>query len=199
LLVGMTLNRSSKDFLEEDRATLNALRPHLIQAYRNGDVITRSRREIALMSRGLENSGRAIVLLTHARLVVRATDRARHWLVSYFGWRRRTSSRLPEALDRWLCEELRRRSDPTLVAAPLQPFCIETIDGSLIARLVIQDEGVGAARGRRLAPARDRRLHRARSSAFEPRRVGQNGRLICSERKNGATAAGHSGMPVVEG
>jgi len=171
LLVGMTLNRSSKDFLEEDRSTLNALRPHLIQAYRNGDVITRSRREIALMSRGLENSSRAIVLLTHERLVVRATDRARHWLVSYFGWRPRTSSRLPEALDRWLCEELRRRSDPTLVAAPLQPFCIETIDGSLVARLVIQDEGVIVLLDERLNAAAENVVlqHGLRSSGLSKR------------------------------
>lgn len=35
LVIGIALNRSRSDFLERDRALLDLLRPHLVQAYRN--------------------------------------------------------------------------------------------------------------------------------------------------------------------
>src|SRR5260370_39982317 len=38
LVIGIALNRSRADFSERDRAVLEAIRPHLAQAYRNATV-----------------------------------------------------------------------------------------------------------------------------------------------------------------
>lgn len=143
LLVGVTLNRSSKDFTEEDRRTLNILRPHLIQAYRNADALTRARCEVALMTQGIEGSGRAIIFLSEDRVILRATTKARRWLTSHFGWPSGMSTqRLPELLDRWLGNEMRKRTDTACLAYPVEPFYIEKSRGSLIITAVTQHDGV---------------------------------------------------------
>jgi DNA-binding CsgD family transcriptional regulator len=141
LLVGVTLNRSARDFTEEDRLTLNLVRPHLIQAYRNAGTVTLSRRDIALVTQGIEDTGRAIVLVSREGAVLRTTPRACRWLALYFGWPGRGSSRrLPEALDRWLQEETRKRSHSDAVGRPSVPFAIGNDRGTLTVRMLVQDD-----------------------------------------------------------
>jgi hypothetical protein len=47
LVIEIAVNRSSRDFSEWDRLLLNLLRPHLIQAYRNAELATQLRQELA--------------------------------------------------------------------------------------------------------------------------------------------------------
>lgn len=141
--VGVTLNRAAMDFTQEDRLTLNLLRPHLIQAYRNAEVVTESRREIALMTQGFDEAGRGIILVSAERVIVKATMKARRYLASYFRWPAPGSSdSLPGAIDAWLGEQMKRRSDTALVALPAMPFSVENGDGKLAVRLVIQDDQI---------------------------------------------------------
>lgn len=143
LLVGVTLNRSSRDFTEEDRLTLNMLRPHLIQAYRNAGAVTQSRREIVLLTQGIEDTGRAVLLLSRERRILRATTKARRWLASYFGWPGRESTeRLPDLLDRWLRQEIMRRSVRDSVACPYAPYSTVNDAGTLIVQAITQDDQV---------------------------------------------------------
>jgi DNA-binding CsgD family transcriptional regulator len=143
LLIGVTLNRSSKDFTEEDRLTLNVLRPHLIQAYRNAGAMTQSRREITLLTQGLEDTGRAVVLLSRDGGIRRATAKARQWLTSYFGWPGHGSAqRLPDVLDRWLRQETRIRSETDAVAHPAVPLSVEGEAATLVVRAAAQDDQV---------------------------------------------------------
>jgi DNA-binding CsgD family transcriptional regulator len=143
LLVGVTLNRSTTDFNEDDRLTLNVLRPHLIQAYRNASAITESQRQITLMMQGIEDVGRAIILVSREGAILRTTTKSRRWLACYFGWPGRGSARcLPETLDRWLRQELRRRSAVDAVAPPAEPFFIEHDAGGVIVRALVQDDRV---------------------------------------------------------
>src|SRR5919199_5782543 len=77
LVIGIAVNRSSRDFSERDRLLFNLLRSHLIQAYQNAESATRSRRDLALLSRALEEPDRgALVLAEDDRLRFRA-ERAR--------------------------------------------------------------------------------------------------------------------------
>jgi DNA-binding CsgD family transcriptional regulator len=143
LLVGVTLNRSSTDFNEEDRRTLNVLRPHLIQAYRNASAMSQSRCQITLMTQGIEESGHAIILLSRDEAILRATTKARQWLASYFGWPRRGSTRcLPERLGRWLRHEMGKRSARDAVAHPAVPFSIEHGEGALVVRAMVRNDQV---------------------------------------------------------
>lgn len=45
----IAVNRSGKDFSEQERLLLNLLRPHLIQAYRNAESATRLRQDSTLL------------------------------------------------------------------------------------------------------------------------------------------------------
>jgi DNA-binding CsgD family transcriptional regulator len=143
LLVGVTLNRGSTDFNEEDRRTLNALRPHLIQAYRNASAMSQSRCQLTLMTQGIEDLGHAIILLSREGVILRATARARQWLASYFGWPGRGSSHcLPEILGCWLRHALEKRSAADAVAHPIQPFSIGNGEGALVVRAMIRNDQV---------------------------------------------------------
>jgi hypothetical protein len=44
-LIGVMLNRSGRDFTERDRRLLDLLRPHLAQAYRNAESVTKMRQD----------------------------------------------------------------------------------------------------------------------------------------------------------
>lgn len=143
LLIGVTLNRFSRDFTEEDRLTLNMLRPHLIQAYRNAGAMTQSRREITLLTQGIADTGRAVLLLTQEGGIRRATAKARRLLAFYFGWPGRGSAqRLPDSLDRWVRQETMKRPAADRVAHPAAPFFIESDAGTLVVRIVAQDDQV---------------------------------------------------------
>jgi DNA-binding CsgD family transcriptional regulator len=141
LLLGMTLNRSARDFTDGERLVLNVLRPHLIQAYWTAEAMTRSRRDLELLGRGLDGLNRAIILLTHERAIVHATAQARKWLTTYFGWPgRRSIQRLPSALDAWLHREMSRMSGTDLVARPSAPIVLEN-DGRTLSIAAIVQEG----------------------------------------------------------
>src|SRR5262245_53671904 len=86
LIVGVAMNRAAKDFTEEDRLAANIVRHHLIQAYRNAEAMTQAQHAISLLSEGIEEIERGIILLSEGGVIVQTTRRARHWLGFYFGW-----------------------------------------------------------------------------------------------------------------
>ena len=53
LVVGIALNRSHRDYSERDRLVLDTLSPHLVQAYRNAEAVTRLQNEISEFNRTL--------------------------------------------------------------------------------------------------------------------------------------------------
>jgi DNA-binding CsgD family transcriptional regulator len=135
LVIGIALNRSSRDFSERGRLLLNLLRPHLIQAYRNAESATRLRRELALMARALEESDRGMVVLTRSRQVRYYTERAREWISEYFEPARRTDQ-LPESLQRWVEHQQSLLSKNGDVPPPREPLTLERAGKRLVVRLV---------------------------------------------------------------
>ena len=96
LLIVLCLNRSGGcDFSGRDRALMNLLRPHLVQAYRTAEVFTELRRGVALLERGPDGLRRGLVVVTGDGRLGFATDRAQRWLDRYFGGRRSGPDRLP--------------------------------------------------------------------------------------------------------
>jgi len=139
LIVGVAMNRGAKDFTEEDRLTANIIRHHLIQAYRNAEIMTQAQHAISLLTEGIEEVERGIILLSANGGIVQTTPRARHWLGLYFGWPGRGSTkRLPEPLVRWLNEGTTTKS----VADVSTPFCIEKESGVLTVRTLRKDHDV---------------------------------------------------------
>jgi DNA-binding CsgD family transcriptional regulator len=102
LLVGVVLNRCGRDFSERDRALLNLLRPHLVNAYRNAQART----VLAALERAPGGGGDAVVLIGALGEPLVFTPRARD-LVGAFA---------PEQLPEW-CRTMRSRAP--LPAEPL--------------------------------------------------------------------------------
>jgi DNA-binding CsgD family transcriptional regulator len=144
LIIGLSFARRRRTFTERERAMLNLLRPHLIQAYRNAEAATGLAASLASTREVLEATGAALVAVAPDGKVRLCTTIARLWLERCFpAWRRR-QTRLPEAMAHWL----NRRRAP--VAAhhlpdPNQPLVIDCKGGPLVVRLMHVSGGKDAA------------------------------------------------------
>jgi DNA-binding CsgD family transcriptional regulator len=103
--IAFALNRQHSDFSDEDVAVLDMLRPHLVQAYRNAQLLT--------VLRGIDDvlaeSGRALVVLGNTGVDARAAPRAQAALAAHFGEPR--VGVLPEPVAEWIAEERRDTFD----------------------------------------------------------------------------------------
>jgi DNA-binding CsgD family transcriptional regulator len=134
LVIGIALSRSRVDFSERDRRVLNLLRPHLIQAYRNAEVVSQVNKELALVTKGVEQLSLGVMVLTRDGRVQRVTARAQQWLGEYFGSPgRRRANGLPESLRRWIRQQEADNGD---VPAPRKPLVVERPGGRLVVRLL---------------------------------------------------------------
>jgi DNA-binding CsgD family transcriptional regulator len=115
-LVAIGLYRTGSDFSECDRVCLDLLRPHLAHLQRRSEVMARTRRDLALVTRGVEAWGQAFVLVGREGRMRHASQRAQQWLAHYFGRGPRPDF-LPEPLLRWMRD---------------------TMDGPAPARLVVE-------------------------------------------------------------
>jgi DNA-binding CsgD family transcriptional regulator len=86
----------------------------------------------------LEAAGRSVVSLGPGGRIRRMSERAQHWLMSYFGplWSDRTT--LPSALDEWLRRQLRATIGDGDLGNPRRPFVVER-DGKRLTVQVLSD------------------------------------------------------------
>jgi DNA-binding CsgD family transcriptional regulator len=136
LLIGVTLNRQDRDFTERERTILAAARSHITQAHRNASALTMLRRELLSTRSALEESGKAIILLTHSGTVQTETMLASRWLEQYFG-RRPHPSMLPAVLNDWV----RSQKDRLHRLEPLIPLIVEKT-ARLIVRLFLGSDQI---------------------------------------------------------
>ncbi len=103
--IAFALNRRHPDFSDDEVRLLDALRPHLVQTYRNAQLLT--------VLRGIDDvlaeSGRALVVLGKGGLDARASPRAQVALATHFGPPR--AGVLPEPVAAWVAEERRQVFD----------------------------------------------------------------------------------------
>jgi DNA-binding CsgD family transcriptional regulator len=135
LVIGIALHRSRPTFSERDRQLLNLLRPHLVQAYRNAQAVTRMTQELALVEQGVTELDRGVIVLTreaHVRLI---TDRARQWVATYFEGGVLPTDRLPDDLWRWVRHQ-EWLDNATDVPNPREPLTVERSGMRLMVRLV---------------------------------------------------------------
>ena len=140
--VGLCFNRSRKDFSEEDKLMLELLRPHLFQAYRNAELVTRLRQTATTTMRALDAAPQAVVVLDASGHVRVCSSRARGFFTNYFGRTPRSNGRLPETLQRWL--QRHRLPATTANEFPVEhsPFVVEQNGRQLTVRtLAIADGG----------------------------------------------------------
>jgi DNA-binding CsgD family transcriptional regulator len=97
VVLGIALNRFHRDFTDHEVVLLNALRPHLVQAYRRVQLLSERHRLLERITGTLHDEGRTF-------LVIGAPpgDLAATLLSSHFGG---ASAHLPPPVQQWLDEE----------------------------------------------------------------------------------------------
>lgn len=127
VIVGLALNRESRDFSERDRAILDLIRPHLAQAYKN--IVQRESlsEQVAQRDHILESRNIGFVELDPRRSIINASPLARHALDSFFNGAG-ASNRLPAQVDEWLNQQGSLATECHYTALPLD---IEQAQGRL--------------------------------------------------------------------
>lgn len=101
LVIAFALNRQGRDFNTQELAALNILRPHLIQAYRNVQLLA------AL--RGIEGAlaevGKGVVVLGKGGMEGRSAPWAQRTLTEHFG--PAMTGALPEVVAAWVAQQRR--------------------------------------------------------------------------------------------
>jgi DNA-binding CsgD family transcriptional regulator len=140
LLTGIALNRKGRDFNERNRVVLNLVRPHLVQAYRNAEAVTRLRSHARLVLRAVELCQGALILLGRERNILRETNEALRLLAKYFPDHSPATQRLPDTVERWA-----RHHQETLhgtgVPRRWTPLVVERESSRLVVRIITDHQG----------------------------------------------------------
>ncbi len=108
LVIALALSREDRDYSERDRAVLNLLRPHLIQAHWNARVRARTRAALLGMQQALEEGGWGVALAANGSIDALTPD-VSTWTSRYVDH---------AVLDAWLASE-RAASDAGVLPRPL--------------------------------------------------------------------------------
>lgn len=128
-IVGIILGRNRQDFSERERLLLNLLRSHLIQAYQNI-------RAVMLLQNGLRNNSQEVVLITQEGRLKGLSNRARQWLMTYFGYTLQSGDHLPVMLYRLFKHQkiLCGRTDK--FPSPHRPLIVKREGRQILVRLI---------------------------------------------------------------
>lgn len=137
---GATLLRSRRDFDERDRLCLDLLRPHLLQAYRNAEAITRVAGESERLFAAIEKTDRGLVTLAPDGKPRRMTPLAARWLAEYFPGQSGRGG-LPDLVVAWLRAQQERLTGSGDAPAAIEPLEIARDGRSLVIRLVLDPTG----------------------------------------------------------
>lgn len=131
------LVRSERDFTDRQRALLDRLRPHLIQAFGNAASLTRLSRDLDGLIAMLEGPTSSVIVLSENGRVKRWTGQGRRWIMRYC----RTpfpaaADRLPECFAAWYRRQLALVSRGTLAPSPRDPLVVEKEGRQLTVQLI---------------------------------------------------------------
>lgn len=118
--VCITLHRASRAFSDRECALLEALRPHLIQAYDNARCFSQLQHDAALNRTLRETDAPRVLVIAQGRIVF-CSHNARRILCRCFG---DVGSRVPEQIADWLRKQ---NDDPLEIAAPLRLRCADSV------------------------------------------------------------------------
>jgi DNA-binding CsgD family transcriptional regulator/PAS domain-containing protein len=126
-MIGIALNRPRRGFTRRERQVLNALRPHLIQAYRNAEDFSRLQRSVTAMQMLVEQAGDGLVLIDRHGFPDFCSERAQDMLERWFG--PMNPGRLPEPVAGWFGPSGHMTAPPT-------PLHLNRGDARLMVRRV---------------------------------------------------------------
>jgi DNA-binding CsgD family transcriptional regulator len=114
--LGIGLNRSRRDFSEEERSILDLLKPHLTQAFSASQLFS-------YFSDATDTFIDGYIVADRAGRIRFCTSKAARWLAEYFDSQQ--NSLLPSQLRDWLKNRSLRLFNPDNLSAPLTEFSIQ--------------------------------------------------------------------------
>jgi DNA-binding CsgD family transcriptional regulator len=136
-LVAIALYRSRSDFSKRDQLCLDLLRPHLIRFQQTAEAVSRMRKDILLLSRGVEAWSHGFLIVDREGRVRRGTEAAQKWITQYCGPAPQPDH-LPTSLWEWVRTQERARGRADTVQIDQQPVSLELEGRRLTVRLVTQ-------------------------------------------------------------
>lgn len=141
--IGIGINRRRSDFDERERAVLELLRPHLVQARLNAQAFTQARQRIEALNAASEEVRLGIATLDREGRVDWATPKAFELLTRFFPGAVKSSGRLPELLERWGGECRRLLKGGSAAEASLSPLVVSAAGSRLKVRYAPCPDGSG--------------------------------------------------------
>ena len=102
---GLAFDRGRRGVSSEERLRFKLLRPHLLQAYRNAELVAQLRGRTGQTALALEAAREGVIILNARGGLRFCSARAREYLVRHFGATALRRGRLPKRVSRWLRQQ----------------------------------------------------------------------------------------------
>ena len=137
IVTTILLTRRERDFTERERALVDRLYPHLVQAFRNTASLNRLCRDVDELVEMLEGPTSSVVVLGGSGGVKRWSEQAKKWVAQYC----RTpfpaeADRLPDCFAEWYQRQLALAAHETLSPTPREPLIVDKNGRQLTVQFV---------------------------------------------------------------
>ena len=134
--IRVSASSKHKDFAARERAILNALSPHICQAYKNSFAIANLREAASELEAAAEAHGQGFIRIDQSGTIQHMTILAGDLLQKYFNHSPQTRKTLPTELQRWL----KAGSPEEIVAHKRAPLVIAKPCGRLVVRTAAEGD-----------------------------------------------------------
>ncbi len=136
-VTAILLTRGQRDFTERERALLNRLYPHLVQAFRNVASLNRLSRDVEELVELLEGPTSSVIVLSQTGGVKRWTAQAKTWIAQYCRTLFPASGdQLPDCFAEWYQRQLALVAQNTLTPSPRDPLVVDKNGRQLTVQLI---------------------------------------------------------------
>lgn len=138
LVIGIAMNRGRRSFSERDRTLLDLIRPHLTRAHARARERTETDALIAVLERGLQATGTAVVAVAPDGAIAAASGVAFELLGAYFP--EASGGALPARIAEWLAAATAYGPSPLVVEGPRGRLRVREATAARAGSLLVLEE-----------------------------------------------------------
>ena len=142
ILMVLGISRGNRDFSERDRTLVKLLRPHLLQAYGNAQIVTAMERRMAGLSKAMDQLEQAIAQVDQKGKIIWATGKAQTLLQKIGKTSKSQSPRVPPTIWSWMQPSFTQGSNAPDIPQALAPLEIKTASSCVRLRMIPEGETV---------------------------------------------------------